>query len=111
MADHKASQDEVQPLQQEQDDTEYPSTKKILPVMGAVWLAFFVVALVRLTHEKLALTTANRLLGSDYHRYCRPNHLKRVQQLRGHKLVRIWLPPPIVCSAAFIWPHLHLLLD
>lgn len=31
------------------DDTEYPSTKKLLPITGAIWLAFFVVALVRIT--------------------------------------------------------------
>lgn len=46
MTESNIAREEVQTSRHEQDDTEYPSTKKVLPVMAAVWLAFFVVALV-----------------------------------------------------------------
>jgi hypothetical protein len=34
----------------EKDDTSYPPSKIVLPAIGAIWLAFFVVALVRSLH-------------------------------------------------------------
>ena len=43
--DH-ADKQQTQP--NEEDDTEYPPLKKALASMVAIWLAFFVVALVRL---------------------------------------------------------------
>lgn len=40
----------------EQDDTEYPPLKKVLASMAAIWLAFFVVALVRHTLQRKLIT-------------------------------------------------------
>lgn len=46
MTDNKIIKDEDRESQHDEDETEYPPTKKVLPVMAAIWLAFFVVALV-----------------------------------------------------------------
>jgi hypothetical protein len=35
----------------EENDTNYPPSKIVLPAIAAIWLAFFVVALVRLLHH------------------------------------------------------------
>jgi len=37
----------------ERDETKYPPFKKVLPAMAAIWLAFFVVALVSKFWSKL----------------------------------------------------------
>lgn len=68
MATHKnEASAEAHSEEQEQDNTEYPSTRKVIPVMAAVWLAFFVVALVRIIRpsEVIGLT----FLGSHNHRH------------------------------------------
>jgi hypothetical protein len=33
------------------DNTQYPSSKTVLPAIAAIWLAFFVVALVRSSQQ------------------------------------------------------------
>ena len=51
MTDENIDQEKVQAQQNEQDDTEYPPLKKLLPIMVAIWLAFFVVALVSIVQR------------------------------------------------------------
>jgi len=40
--------DEKQNPEKSQDEKQYPPAKVVLPAMAAIWLAFFLVALVRI---------------------------------------------------------------
>jgi hypothetical protein len=45
----KSEKDREQDVQPTNDETSYPPFKIVLPAMAAIWLAFFVVALVSTT--------------------------------------------------------------
>jgi hypothetical protein len=63
-----------------EDDTQYPSSKIVLPAIAAIWLAFFVVALVRSSQRPIRINWKPRGLtaqaGPNYYRNSCTHHLQ-----------------------------------
>ena len=69
-----------------EEQRQYPPFKIVLPAMAAIWLAFFLVALVRLNPNSLEEYT-NMLQGPNHHRHCNTHYHERLQQLWGRRVV------------------------
>lgn len=65
---------------EKQDNGQYPPRKVVLPAMAAIWLAFFLVALVR---KSMTINAARELtmffLGSYYNRNSHSDYISRLQ--------------------------------
>lgn len=72
---------------QREDKTEYPPLKKVLPTVAAVWLVFFVVAIVSAASPSFSGLPNQYVTGSYYHRYSYSYDLKRVQQFWSYSMV------------------------
>lgn len=71
-------------------EPEYPSMAKVIPIVAALYMAFFLVALVCLPlfHLCLCDPMSNQVLGPHHHRNRHPYHHRRLSLPRRRRLVR-----------------------
>lgn len=68
------------------DDMEYPPFKVVLPAMAAIWLAFFVVALVNIPTLRNYHNVDN-VIGSYNHRYRCTDHFATISEFWRYSVV------------------------
>ena len=97
-----------------EDDAEYPSGLKLWLILCSIYLAAFLVALVRTQTElrpPTELLTLTTFAGPNHHRNGHPQNHRRIPLPRRHWLVRQCLPHHRLRLHASLRQALYLLLD
>lgn len=93
----------------EDDETQHPPLKTLIPIMISLLLALFLSALVSITPQPTPLPNLTYTQGPHNHRRSNPRNLQRIPKLRGHRLVRSGLPRLHLHLPAPLRQSLHLL--
>ena len=104
----------MEKLSKQETEPEYPSLRRVIPIVAALYMCFFLVALVRCptlpyVAPPRASTFANTCIGPHNHSHCCSSNNRRIPLPGRRRMVwlclhahRLFIPPPH-------GPRLHLL--
>lgn len=101
---------DTEDLIMEENDKAYPPLRVVLPAMAAIYLAVFLVALVRQIWNKRFTTMTDHPPGSHHHWHSRTHDIQRVPQLRGYCMVRGRLSLAALHAPIVLRPSVQILL-
>lgn len=95
-------------LEKQETEPEYPSMRRVVPIVAALYMSFFLVALVR-SSFLLSQSCADMLVGSYNHSHCYPTNNRRLSFTRRCWMVRLSLYAYRLLLSAPYGSSLHLL--